>query len=420
MIDTVTINGAPLDPCFVLAGVTVIHGRKGFGESSVPASATITVKQLGGMPVWQSGDAITLDGPDGRMFAGRIMQRTLTHTTDDRVRVGLFTVTAAGPLAVLGLRKIGDVPWPQESGTQRATRILTAAGTPWAVDGQVDLQVLPRDVDAQPASGLLDELASWTSAAVFDTPDGHVVYQALSGRSRPIVAYMWQDFDPAMTWDQFDPALTWDGDPPTLADWLSPTSELPVVLPCAAVGWEPEWQSSEATIINHIAIGYGLEDPQGVVELEDAASIARHGRRYLHQGTQLATEADALARASHILTTQPQERWQIGDVTVALDHLDPATYIKVLGLVCGDHVTLQGLPQPAPAIDWTGIVEGWTFTQWADRGVFSERLTLALSDPLLSLAVMRWDDYPGTYRWSQHPSYLTWDDLDSIDVLEAA
>lgn len=413
MITTVTIAGQELDPCQVLAQVTVIHGRGGFAESSQPSSATIVVTQAqGAMPDWQTGDTITLDGPHGRVFAGRVASRSLEH--DDGQ--GVFTITAAGPLAVLGLRKIGDTPWPQETGTARATRILTAAGTPWQVDGTVDLQVLARDVDAQPAAGLLDELAAWTSAAVFDTPTGEVVYQALSGRSRHVFPFRWMDFPPELTWDQFDPALTWDGQPPSIGQWPSPASEFPVVLPCDAVAWEPVWRSEESTIVNDIRVGYGSDDPQATVDLADADSIARHGRRYIYLDTQLATPADATARATHTITTQAEERWQIGEVTVALGRLDPATYAAVLGLVCGDQVTLQGLPQPAPAIDWTGIVEGWTYTQvGAD-----EQLVLNLSDPLLSLVVMRWDDYPAGYRWADHPAYLTWDDLESVEQLEAA
>jgi hypothetical protein len=140
----------------------------------------------------------------------------------------------------------------------------------------------------------------------------------------------------------------------------------------------------------------------------------------VYLGTQLAALVDGNARASHIITTQATERWQIGEVTVALPLLDPATHTAALGLVCGDHVTLQGLPQPAPAIDWTGIVEGWTYTQWEAGGAMREQLVLSLSDPLLSLAVMRWDDYPTTYLWSQHPAHLTWDDLETVNILEAA
>lgn len=414
MITTVTVAGQPLDPCHVLAQVTVVHGRTGFGEQGQPSSATIQVKvPIGSMPSWRGGDTITLDGPTGRLFAGRIVERSLSHGDG----YGLFTVTCAGPLAALGIRKIGDIPWPQETGVQRAHRILTAAAVPYEVQGATDLQVLARDVDAQPAAGLLDDLAADTAAAVFDTPTGAVVYQALSGRSRPVVPFMWDDFDEALTWDDCDPALTWDGDPPSIGQWPSPTSTFPVVLPCDAVVWEPEWRSSESTVINHVRIGYGPGDPQATVEAQDAASIDQHGPRYLYLGTQLAGSADATSRMTGILTTQAEGRWQIGDVIIALDLLDPATHTAVLRLVCGDHVTLQGLPQPAPATDWTGIVEGWTYTQWADRGVLHEQMTLTLSDPLLSLAVMTWADYPSLYEWQDHPAVITWDDLDSLEMI---
>jgi hypothetical protein len=416
-------GGDPIvDPCHVLAQVTVMHGRGGFGEQGQASSATVVIEHPpGSMPTWKSGDILRLEGPHGRTFSGRIVERSLGHVDDpDGTRWGQFTVTAAGALAALGIRKIGDVPWPQETGTDRAVRILAAARVPYDIDGTTDLEVLARDVDAQPAGGLLDDLAQDTGAAVFDTPEGAVIYQPLSGRNRPVVPYMWSDFTPADTWDDFDPALTWNGDPPSIAEWPSPTSNFPVILPCTAVLWEPEWRSSEATVINHVRVGYGTSNPQATVELTDAASILQHENRYLYLGTQLATEADANARTGHILTTQAVERWQIGDITVALDQLDPATYEACLRLTCGDHVTLQGLPQPAPAIDWTGIVEGWTFTQWADGGVIQEQMVLTLSDPLLSLAVMRWDDYPGTYLWSDHPTDLTWDGLFDVDVLEAA
>ena len=421
MITGVTVAGQPLDPCHVLAQVIVLHGRGGFGEQGQPSSATVIVEHpVGSMPTWKGGDTIALAGPNGPLFAGRIVDRSLGHVDDtDGTRWGQFTVTAAGPLAALGVRKIGDEPWPEETGAQRAERILTAAGTPWQVQGDVDWSVLPRDVDAQPAAGLLDDLAADTLAAVFDTPAGEVVYQPLPSRRRHKMPWRWQDFDPTFTWADFPPDFTWNGDPPSFADWISPAYSPPLRLPCTAVEWEPEWRSSEATVINHVAVGWGDTDPQAVVELEDTSSIAAHQRRYLYRGTQLAVEADATAHASHVLVTQTRERWQIGDVVVALDQLDPATYNDALGLMCGDHVTLEGLPQPAPATTWTGIVEGWTYTQTGQGGQLSERMTLALSDPLLSLAVMRWQDYPADYTWSDHPATLTWGDLTDVAVLEA-
>jgi hypothetical protein len=403
-----------LDSGLVLATATVIHGRRSFGEAGQPSSATITVEYpQGAMPTWQSGDTLELVSDVGPLFAGRIVSRSLTHTPDR----GLFQMTAAGALAALGVRKVGDVPWPMETGTARAARILTATGVPHKVVTTTDLWVLPRDVDAQPALGLLDELTAATGAAVFDTPAGLVVYQPLQSRSR-IKPWAWRDFT-TETWDVSDPALTWDADPPAVADWISPSSTLPVVLPAETVVWEPEWTSQEGAVINHVRIGYGVaEEEQDAVELEDATSIAQHGRRYLYEGTPLATAGDATSRATRILTTQATERWEVGDVQVSLADLPPDLRGEVVGLLCGDQVVLQGMPQPAPAIDWSGILEGWTYTHTGSGGTVVEQMSLALSDPLLSLVVMRWDDYPALYVWPDHGTLL-WSDLDDARVLEA-
>lgn len=426
MITAVQINSQPIDPCYVLAQVVVLHGRRAVTDGPTASSATVILYHpQGTMPPWKSGDVLELTDPAGHMFAGRIKDRTLAHVDDaDGTRWGVFTITAAGTVARLGVRQVGDVPWPSEQGTARATRILTEAGTPYLIDGASDALVLARDVDAQTALTLLTDLQESTSAAVFDLPDGTVVYQPLSGRARPVFAYRWQDFEPDFEWDSFEIDLTWAGDPPSIESWPSPASEFPLVLDCSAVQWEPEWLSTESAVINHVRIGWGPVPEggeQAYVDLRDDASIALHGRRYLYQGTDLATEAAARDHGTHILTTQGRERWALGEVIVHLDQLDPDTYAAALRLTCGDHVTIRDLPQPAPAIDWTGILEGWTYIQWGtEDGTQHETLTLALSDPLASLAVMTWDDYPTLYTWADHPGHLTWDDLNTTTILEAA
>jgi hypothetical protein len=185
------------------------------------------------------------------------------------------------------------------------------------------------------------------------------------------------------------------------------------------VGWEPEWVTSEAAIINHVRVGYSDADPQPYAETIDQPSIDRHGRRYLYQGTDIAGQVDADARAQHIITTQAAQRWALGEVTVTLGDLPPQLRTDVLGLVCGDHVTLQGLPQPAPAADWTGICEGWTYTMVQTGPTLVEQVTLNLSDPMHSLAVFRWEDYPTLYTWAQHPGHVTWDDLNTLATIGA-
>lgn len=427
MITTVTIAGQAVDPDQVEAtSIVVTHGRAQFTDGPTPSSATlILLHPAGSMPTWATGDLLQLDGDTGTLFTGRITDRALTHLdTQERGRVGRFTITATGSLARLGIRKVGDTPWPQEPATARAARILAAAGTPWQVTGTADAAILPRDVDAQPALALLEELTTDTAAAVFDTPSGAVIYQALSGRARPVFPWRWMDFPASWTWDSLDPTLTWDGDPPSLGEWDSPGSEFPIKLPGSAVEWEPEWASTEGQVINRVRVGWGTPPDgadQDTVEASDPDSVTRHGERYAYIGTQLATQADAQDRATHIITTQGRDRWALGTVVVLLDQLDPGTRWDLLRAQCGRHVTVQGLPQPAPASEWTGILEGWTYQQWrTGPGLDHERLTLHLSDPLWSLAVMTWADYPATYTWADHPEALIWDYLNSTADLGIA
>ena len=422
MIDTVTIAGQQVDPCHVLANVTVLHGRGGVADGPTASSATIVVDAPPGpMPVWAAPDLIVLSGPDGPLFTGRIATIDLDHPTRDGQTVGAFTITATGPVARLGLRPAGDVPWPQEAGTARATHILDAAAVPYLIDGAADQQVLPREVDSRPALDLLGELAESTSAAVFDLPDGRVVYQPMADRASRVFPWRWQDFQPEFRWQDFAPALTW-ADMGT-GEWWSPASQFPVDLPCQAVAWEPRWSTTDAAIVNHARIGYGLPavegDEQPWEEAVDQGSVDTNGRRYLYRGTQLAVGSDAQALATRLVTVYGRPHWSLPEVTVILDHVDEAVRGQVVALVCGDHVTVTGMPAPAPATDWTGIVEGWTYTQWAAAGRHQAQMVFAVSALPESLAVMRWAEYPPGYRWADHPAWITWADLISVDDLEA-
>lgn len=410
MITAVEVEGKAADPSLVPAQITILHGRRGVRDDPQASSATLfLLTDEATMPTWGLGDVLTLTGDTGPMFTGRITDRSLSHgRRADGTTYGLFTVTAMGAVAALGYRTVGDEPWPQESGTARAERILTLAEVPYVIDGTVEAQILPRDVDSRPARDLLSELASSTGAAVVDLPTGNVLYQPLKERARPIKDYRWRDFPPGATWADFDPTLTWAG--------FSAWAETPTALPAAAVEWEPEWSQS-TDLINHIRIGYGTAtegSEQAWVELQDSASIARYGRRYEYVGTDLALDADALAYASWILSVQAQPRWRLGDIGVELAALDPALRAEVLGLTSGRHVEIHTMPTPTPELVATGIVEGWTYTMWGDGGRLFERITLHTSAPLESLAVPAWSDYPPTYLWSDHDPALIWADMTAV------
>lgn len=427
MITALTIAGAPVDLGLVLAAnVTVLHGRAAFDDGPTPSAADLTllIPETAGMPAWSAGDPLTLATGHGPLFTGTITDRRLPGHVDttELGRCAQLELMCAGPLAGAGYRIVGDQPWPQEIGTARATRILNLAALPALVEPPIptrpEVQVLARDVDAQPALGLLEDLATDTGAAVVDLPDGRVLYQPLEARARPAFPVRWQDYDPALTWSAVGPAVKWSD-----LTQRSPGSSVPVPLPPGAVLAEPEWVSGAGAMINHARIGYGPipeGGQQATEEASDAASSARYGRRYAYLGTQIATSADAAKRASRIVTTQARERWALGSITVWADQLDPATQAAIAGLVCGDWVQVDALPQPAPARSWAGIVEGWTYTETKSAARHDTWWTLALSDPQHSLAVMTWADHPAAYRWADYPAALIWADLTDTTQLEAA
>lgn len=416
MITEVTVAGLPLDPGWVLAEVTVLHGRRDVDDGPAASSATLTVEHPpASMPQWRGGDTVELAGPDGPVFTGRIADQALEHVRlSDGSTLGRFTVTAMGPVARLGVRTVGDEPWPAEAGTARAARVLTLAEVPgYLIDGAADAVILPRDVDSRPALDLLTEVATSTGAAVFDRPDGRVVYQPMSERTNG--PYRWMDFDPALTWADFDPGMTW-------ADFASWRSKEPVTIPATAVTWEPTWSTSASDVVNHVRVGYGIPAEGAEQPWQEAlsqSSIDRHGRRYRYFGSQLRDQADALAYALWWVSVRSSDRWALEDITVHPDLLDGPTRAAVLGLLCGDHVRVDAMPQPAPAIVYTGIVEGWTYSQWGAGGSLFEQITLHTSAPLESLAAMAWRDFPAAYRWADFPPDVTWADVTDLEAIGA-
>jgi hypothetical protein len=77
---------------------------------------------------------------------------------------------------------------------------------------------------------------------------------------------------------------------------------------------------------------------------------------------------------------------------------------------------LINLPAPGVLV-FVGIVEGWSevfLGVGGEKGI--HRMTLALSDPLLSYAVMPWSLLT-TQTWSTINSAVIWADAISLDTL---
>lgn len=408
IVDTVTVAGRPIDAGSVLADVQVEHGRGGFGADPEASRASITVR-TGILPSWATGgDLLHLSGPYGPVFTGRITDLGVVHPADGAADV---TVTAVGMLADLGRAKVGDEPWPVEAAHDRAARILQLADPPggWTVQAPgVESEVTGRDVDAKTPIDLLAELAATTGGAVFDTPEGEIVYQPLASRQTPVYPARWRDLPAALTWAES--TRRWNG------FGNSPDSRPVLDIPSCFVEWEPRWGLGVGSVVNAARVLYGAEGDSGsdrpVAEVADARSIARHGKREARIDSQWVHIEDAMARARRIVTTQAQARWEIDGAAVILDEAPEQLRQQVVGLRVGDGVRLSGLPDPSPASAgaWVGLVEGWTLQQTVDEAGQMARLVMRLSERLLSLVVARWRDAPADLRWREVAT--KWADVD--------
>jgi hypothetical protein len=162
-----------------------------------------------------------------------------------------------------------------------------------------------------------------------------------------------------------------------------------------------------STIINDVTIAYGTSDPQATINQTDSGSITAYGRNAIQLETNLDQSSHANRRASQILTAQADSRYQIGKVEVLLDQLTAGQRTSVLGLKAGSRVIVEDLPQPAPFEEFLGVVEGWGELHTPDR----VSLTLALSDPRYSYAVVSWGEAPAAATWGGVPVSKTWSDI---------
>jgi hypothetical protein len=288
-----------------------------------------------------------------------------------------------------------------QSTAQRAAAILTAAAVPFRVQGDPTILVNPLDVDRRPALDLIAELATDAGAAVFDTPDGEVIFQHYTAR-----AHTWQWF----RWIDEPPDATWDTQTALWSDMVvvSPAAALPIPVDACWVVWEPTWETSSANIINHVAVPYGPEPADGgerpAHTASNRGSIARYGRRHTFLGGGIADLGSAMERAASILDVHAQPRWNMASVEILLRETgDPFPF---LNLRCGDRLHLQNVPGPAPEPAPVLIVEGWTHLLDGDN----DSLTLWVSDPLYSYAGITWSALPPAPRWIDVVPTLVWAD----------
>lgn len=403
-----------IDITCLVDSLTIHHGRDDSGSQPEASSCTLSISldtgeteypaalDIGGIVRVETTTALA----DSVRFMGRVTDLTQgwADAGPDTPDNAELEVIATGALSELGRRTVGDAPWGQELDGARVSRIMTAVGItldPMTSDPGT-VQILPRDVDSQPALDVAQGVAESAGGLVWATRTGDIRYADANHR---------RGATSALELDACDILVT------------------------------PRWSRTTEGLINDVSIGYGVapegsDQPRYVAERTD--SKASYGEYGYSTTTELAALADATALGQLLLTRNRSPVWVMSTLPVDVEGLSPEDTAALLSLEVHSLLSLTGLPiagnAPTSAFLW---VEGWTETltygghefelivsgycrttpapRWDDadpNSTWNSMGSITWDDatclgPTPDLG--RWDDVPASNRWDQNPFTVTWD-----------
>jgi hypothetical protein len=392
MVGMHSVTVAGVDISCLVDVVDVNHGRDDSTTQPEAGSATIdfTATPLDPLPpAVEIGATVvvsttTTHGTSTR-FTGTLSDMTLgwDDAGPETPDTGVGQLVCVAPLAMLGRRVVGDVPWPTELDGARVARIMAAAGIALnpAYSDPGTVNVLGRDVDSQPALDLAQEVAGDAGGILWHSRSGDIRY-ADAGHRRNTA--------PALELDACDILVT------------------------------PSWRRTTEGLVNEVSIGYGTPplDEEGNEDGEQprvyayaGASAAKYGRYFYTAATMLAAQADAQAMANLLMVRNSAPVWLMAALPVDVANLSDTDYEALLGLDVHSLLTLTGLPAigaaPTSAALW---VEGWSET--LAYGVHD--LELVVSGYCRTSPPPRWDDLNPAWTWDALPPAMTWDDATCV------
>lgn len=156
---------------------------------------------------------------------------------------------------------------------------------------------------------------------------------------------------------------------------------------------------------NNVTIIYRNGDKESA---SSASSIALYGQQAYEITTSLHNLADAQAQAQFYLTLRAFPEAQFKSITFPISNpeIDNNDRDSLLNVFMGMPVNITELPSNINGGDFTGFVEGWTFS----AGYNSLYLTLTVSPTAYSLPAMRWSGVPITETWNTISPTLQWID----------
>jgi hypothetical protein len=393
---------------------------------------------------WTSWGTVTVD--EARVWAPpAALRRVLLFTgriTDMHAQASAtgvdIDVTATDWTADLANTSIGDTPWPVQTITTRVKRILALVAqaidpiNAAAVQPVIDpvpgaFQVTWRDVDNQPAMGLLTELADTGDAVLWP------VFSASVG------FYLWFE-DPTLR--QASAMLAWNAGAGLVQITGNTAATRGVVLTACDLLEDPaQWTQDVADVITRVNGTWQEQtvDDQGqpaptersatVNDPNAEAPVSQGGLglgvRALSYTTQLISEADLFTVSNRVLARSRALGWRLSGITWDTrlpDDFDTADTATLLTLLDGARrpglpVTLTEMPGWTP----TGPVAS-TYLEGGEYSFDDGRWTLAmtLSPSGQTAYSAAWFDMDPAWTWTQMDPSITWEQLWGVTTSAAS
>jgi hypothetical protein len=283
--------------------------------------------------------------------------------------------------------------------------------------------------------------------------DGDQIFDVL----KDVLFDTWEEVPQALTWASYDPTITWinaensglgeidrPGNYELAARSSSRTDVYSLVSALATSGLGYIYENAQGQIgyadsthrvnyltangyvnltANHaLASGLSIQQRAGDVRnsitlkydatssseksASDAASIALYGQLAQIISTTLHNAADAQDQADFYLTLRANPQFNFNNITYELTNpeLDDSDRDDLIAVFMGMPVLISDLPLNMNSGNFTGFVEGWTFSARYNQ----ISVSMILSPLAYSLQAMRWNDVAIGEAWNTINPTLDW------------
>jgi hypothetical protein len=164
-------------------------------------------------------------------------------------------------------------------------------------------------------------------------------------------------------------------------------------------------QQRTGDVRNSITLKYGATS-SSEKSASDADSIALYGQLAQIISTTLHNGSDAQDQADFYLTLRANPQFNFNNITYELTNpeLDDGDRDSLIGVFMGMPLLISDLPLNMNSGNFTGFVEGWTFSARYNQ----ISISMLLSPLAYSLQAMRWNDVAIAEAWNTINPTLDW------------